>query len=81
MRLPLAQRSDFFQKKTLSRKTWTEYQTSAGLYEALGDVIASGSMPEFRGRFSIVMDLDINHLKRAKTVVKELKDIAKYPLR
>jgi len=38
-------------------------------------------MPEFRGRFSIVMDLNIGHLSRAKTVVKELKTIAKYPVR
>ncbi|KAF8344373.1 hypothetical protein F5887DRAFT_970829 [Amanita rubescens] len=70
-----------FQKKQLSKNTWTEYQTSDELYEALGDKVASGSMPEFRGRFSIVMDLNINHLNRAKNVVKELKTIAKYPLR
>ncbi len=73
--------SHFFQKKQLGKETWIEYQTSDELYEALGDKVASGSMPEFRGRFSIVMDLNINHLSRAKNVVKELKAIAKYPVR
>jgi hypothetical protein len=69
------------QKKKLSVKTpWTEYQTADGLYEALRDSMASSLLPDFRGRFSIVMDLKVDHLKRASAVVHNLRTVAKCPI-
>ena len=68
----------FSQKKKLSGKTrWTEYQTADGMYETLRDLMASTLLPEFRGRFSIVMDLKIDHLKRASAVAHNLRTIAR----
>lgn len=68
----------FSQKKKLAGKApWTEYQTEDGLYETLRNVMASTLLPEFRGRFSIVMDLKIDHLKRATAVANNLRTIAR----
>ncbi|KAK2467543.1 hypothetical protein APHAL10511_000398 [Amanita phalloides] len=57
-----------------------EYQTADGLYEALRNVMASSCMPEFHGRFSIIMDHTISHLGRARLVANGLRAFAHYPM-